>query len=385
MFVVYNCGVLTAEMLPVKPRDATVALIAISFAPLLFCRKQYCTAALALMTLPLLRLADAGFLQRYSIQELETHFAAVIKMAGPVMITGISILTYSSRIGRHWAIISAIGLILAITGSNLYEWMGYAKWSSIPGRMAGFHIHPNTGPTYCLLCLAILYTLNPRFWWNIMLTAVAAIPTALSISRSCCVLYFAVVAVYLALHFREHAKGLIILVCCAPPLIGTWFTIVESRASAGRLRHDEFIEGRFDAILRGDVEGLRSVERGKDLEDGWAAVQRQPVWGYGAGCATGERWQPHNQIVALWLELGVFGALIYVMQLLIPLVLCASQGFRNGWCLLPSFLNIPCLHWLVEMPPYWLALAVCYCALIRQRFEIRVSENAPASARAVAA
>ncbi len=121
------------------------------------------------------------------------------------------------------------------------------------------------------------------------------------------------------------------------------------------------------------------VGAAKDLADGWAAVWLRPMWGYGTGCAAGERWQPHNQVVAIWLELGIFGVLIYALQLLVPTVMCAMGGFRQGWCLLPAFLDIPCLHWLPDMPMFWLSLAVCYAELFKHRVEFRVSDEAPLS------
>ena len=129
-------------------------------------------------------------------------------------------------------------------------------------------------------------------------------------------------------------------------------------------------EGRFDAIYNLDVNGLKSAERGKDLEDGWEAVWRSPMWGYGPGATTGEVWQPHNQVVAIWLDIGILGLVLYAVQLLVPLGLCFANGFRGGYCLLPVFMDIPCQQWLVDMPCYWFALGVCYAELMPHRIAL---------------
>lgn len=377
LLVVYNSGVLTAEVLPLKPRDGTLALLALCVVPLLLSRKQYCVPALLLLTIPLLRLADAALLRRFDMHELGNHNASVANLAAPVLITAAMLVIYSSRIGRRFAIWGSVALILVIVGSNLYEWLGYAKWSSIDNRIAGFHRHPNTGPTFCMFCLTILFTLNKRFWWNMLMVLLSGIPTMLSISRSCTMIYFGVTAIYIAVNARQHWRGLLLVALMMPPVFSAWLAAVEARATHGRIRPDEFTEGRLAAIYKFDLKGLKSQERGKDLADGWAAVWLRPTWGYGTGCAGGERWQPHNQVVALWLELGIFGVLIYVLQLLVPTVACAMGGFRQGWCLLPAFLDIPCLHWLPDMPMFWLALAVCYAELFKHRVEFRVNESEP--------
>jgi hypothetical protein len=377
MFVVCCCGVLTADVLPVKPRDGTLALLGLCALPLLLSRKQYCVPALLLMTLPLLRVADAALLQRFDIRELGDQKAAVMNMLPPVLVTFTTLIILSSRVGRRFAVWSATTLILVIVASNLYEWLGYAHWSSIQNRVAGFHRHPNTGPTYALLCLGVLYALSPRFWTNLGLTLLAGIPTMLSISRSCTVIYFGVAGLYVLLNARRHARGLIIVALALPPVFSAWLATVQASATHGRIRPDEFTEGRLAAIYKFDVQGLKSQERGKDLADGWRAVWKSPVWGYGTGCAAGERWQPHNQIVALWLELGIGGVLIYLAQLLFALVLSARMGLRAGWCLLPLFLDIPCLHWLTDMPPYWFALAVAYHELVQHRIAFQVRDEAP--------
>ncbi len=385
MFVVCNCGILTAEVLPVKPRDGTLAMLSICALMLCVCRKFYCLPWLGLLVLPLARLADAALLQRYTMTEMGDHLSGVINAASPLVVFCTILAVYSTRAGKLFAIWGCASLILTIASSTFYEWLGLGHWTSIPGRMAGFHLHPNTGPTYSILCLTIVYTLNKRFWINMSLSAITILPTMLSISRSCLLMYFAVVGAYVIFNFPKHYKGLLLIIALAPTLIGAWLAAVEASATHGRLRKDEFIEGRFDAVFQGDFEGLKSAERGKDLEDGWAAVQKQPLWGYGLGCACGAVWQPHNQLVSIWLEIGFLGVVAYLIQLMVPLLACLWRRFPGGggWCLLPAFLNIPCQQWLLEMPPYLFALAVVYGEVFPHRVtllfrEPAVSEPTPA-------
>ncbi len=373
MFVIYNCGILTVGMLPIKPRDGTLLLLGATILPLLFCRQRHCLPALAVMIIPIWRVYDALFLRRFEIKGEEGgHIVGVLQMAVPGIIAGVAILVYGTRVGRLFAIAASVGLIVVCVASDLYEWMGFAKYTIVPGRMAGFLEHPNTAPTYGIMCLTVLYTLNKRFWWNMFMSFLVAIPAVLSISRSCMMIYFATVAIYVVLNFRAHFKGLLITAAMVPPVFLAWVGAVEASASHGRIRHDEFTEGRFEAIYKFDIDGLKSAERAKDLQDGWDGVWASPAWGYGPGGSRGERWQPHNQIVALWLDLGVLGMAVYVIQLLWPLIVSAMRGFPGGYCLIPAFLNVPCQHWLVEMAPYWFVLAVAYAEIFVHRVEIRM-------------
>ena len=373
MFVIYNCGILTVGILPVKPRDGTVLLLGATLLPLFFCRQRHSLPALAVLLIPLWRAFDALFLMRFEMKEGDGgHLTGVFQMAVPGIVAGVAVLVYGTRVGKLFAIASSVGLIAVCVASDLYEWMGFAKFTNVPGRMAGFLEHPNTAPTYSIICLTVLYTVNKRFWWNMFMSFLVAIPAVLSISRSCMMIYFATVALYVMFNFRSHIKGLLIMAAMIPPVFLAWVGAVEASASHGRIRHDESTEGRFEAIYKFNFDGLKSPERAKDLQDGWDGVWASPTWGHGPGGSRGERWQPHNQLVALWLDLGLLGLVTYIVQLVWPLIMSTMRGFRGIYCLLPAFLNIPCQHWLVEMAPYLFGLAVAYCEIFVHRVEIRV-------------
>jgi hypothetical protein len=73
---------------------------------------------------------------------------------------------------------------------------------------------------------------------------------------------------------------------------------------------NEDVGSRLQAIYDLDFEKIKSPERAKDLQDGWEAVSRAIMFGHGTGAGT-NRWQPHNQFVSIWLDIGIFGVVFF--------------------------------------------------------------------------
>ncbi|MCV5900502.1 hypothetical protein OFN63_30875, partial [Escherichia coli] len=60
-----------------------------------------------------------------------------------------------------------------------YEFLGFRAFTRIPGRMAGYSTAPNDPPIIISLMLSAVFTLNPRFWWNMVLVGVVTPAIAL--------------------------------------------------------------------------------------------------------------------------------------------------------------------------------------------------------------
>jgi hypothetical protein len=133
------------------------------------------------------------------------------------------------------------------------------------------------------------------------------------------------------------------------------------------------------AIWELDFERIKSPERGKDLQDGWEAAGKKPLWGHGTGAGT-SIWKPHNQIVSLWIDIGVIGVLLYIGSLLLLTFRCFTHNLRGFYCLVPLWLFVPCSQILIESPHYWFAAAVCCNLVFAGRFRLVLS--APAKAQA---
>lgn len=363
---------------PVKPRDYNILFTLVSVILVFACRPAFCFPALALGTIPLLRLLDAAFLQRYNHIEFGGHSIYVMMLAGYLIVTIGAILSLNASKGREIAVWVAAITIAVNSAVNLYEYLGFAHYTRIPGRMSGFHVDPNHSPIINCLMLGILFTLNPRYWWNMLLVLVSALGIALTMSRSGMAVFAAMTGIYVLLHFRERIAGMLGLAVVALPVLVVGIGIMGASSTKQGIVKNEDTSSRMQAIYELDFEKLKSPERAKDLADGWEAVTLKPFLGWGTG-AGGLKWQPHNMFVTQWIDLGLPGLFHYVGALLTFSVLCAFKRFRGGFCLMPVWLFIPCSQVLLETPAYWYSFAVAALVLFPKRFRL-VLQSAPRTA-----
>lgn len=377
------CG-FEAGWWPVKPRDYNLGLAACAAVTILFCRPAFSVMALAILTIPLPRILDAAILQRYEILEYGGHSVYVFTMISLWIISTVGVLSIGTTRGPQVAAAVAVCTIIACTAANLYEWLGYASWTLIPGRVAGWHLDPNNSPIIMCLMLGILFTVEKRFWWNFAWIGIAAIGVAVTMSRSGMASYFVVVSLYIASNLRAHFKGIAIVIACGVPLLVAGLGILGASNSSKGIRKNDDTAARMEAIYHLDFEKLKSPERKKDLMDAWEAVGNSPVTGFGMGA--GElKWRPHNMIVAHWLDVGIFGVLQYIGALLLCTFWSAINRFRAIFCLLPLWLFIPASQALLETTAYWFAWGVAAYSLFPRRFTLALSSHAPSPAGAARA
>lgn len=361
---------------PLKPRDFNLVVGLPAIALLIFSRPGFCVPALALLTVPLLRLLDAAFLQRFSCVAYGDHSTYIMALAGIFLVTSAAVLSLQGARGPRIAVGVAGVAIVVNSVVNLYEYLGFASFTRIVGRMSGFHIDPNHSPIIICLMLGILFTLNPRYWWNMFLVAVGAVGIALTMSRSGMAVFACMTGIYVLLHFREHKAGMITLGGIAVPLLAIGIGIMGATSTRQGLAKNEDTSGRMEAIYNLDFEKIKSPERAKDLTDGWEAVTLKPVTGYGTGAGTSQ-WQPHNQFVTQWIDLGLPGLFQYAGALLAVTIACALKRFRGGFCLIPIWLFIPCSQLLLETPAYWYCFAVAAMTIFPKRYSLTLRRPAP--------
>ncbi len=356
---------------PLKPRDFNVALSAVTFGLLIFTRPRFSIAALLLLTIPLGRVLDAAFLRRYVQIEFGAHSVYVLMLAGYFIITAAGVFSLGSSKGRQISIIVATFAIVVNSVMNLYEWLGFATYTRIVGRMAGFHIDPNHSPIIICLMLGILFTWNRRYWWNMAMVVIGAVGIALTMSRSGMAVFAFMSAIYVLLHFKEHKAAMLGLAAACVPLLVIGVSIMGATSTRQGLAKNEDTTGRMEAIFNGDFDKLKSPERAKDLADGWEAVTKRPIIGYGTGAGDGgDTWQPHNMFVTQWIDMGLPGLLQYLGALLTISIACAMKRFRGGFCLMPVWLFIPCSQVLLETPAYWYSFAVAATVVFSKRYSL---------------
>ena len=361
---------------PIKPRDFNLVLGIPALALLLFSRPSFCLPSLALLSIPLVRLLDAAFLQRFSHVALGDHSIYVMALAGLFLLTTAAIFSLNGSKGARIAIWVAGVSIVLNSAMNLYEYLGFASYTRIVGRMSGFHIDPNHSPIIICLMLGILFTLNKRYWWNLLLVFVGAAGIALTMSRSGMAVFAFMTSIYVLLHFKEHKASMITFGVIGIPLLAIGIGIMGTTSTRQGLARNEDTSSRMEAIYNLDFDKIKSPERAKDLADGWEAVTLKPVAGYGTGAGTSQ-WQPHNQFVTQWIDLGLLGLIQYLGALLTVTIACMWKRFRGGFCLMPIWLFIPCSQVLLETTAYWYCFAVAALVVFPKRYSLTFRQPAP--------
>lgn len=366
---------------PLKPRDFNLGLAACAALTILFCKPAFSMMALALLTIPLPRILDAALLRRYEMLEYGGHNVYVFMMISLWVISAVGVLSIGTARGTQMAATVAVTTILACVAANLYEWLGFASWTLIPGRVAGWHLDPNNSPIIICLMLGILFTVQPRFWWNVLWISVATVGVAVTMSRSGMAVFFVMVSLYIAGNMRHHFKGIALIALGGVPLLIAGLGILSASNSSKGIRKNDDNVARMEAIYRLDFEKLKSPERKKDLLDAWEAVGNSPVTGFGMG--SGElKWRPHNMIIAHWLDVGIFGVLQYVGGLVVFTLCSLLNRCRAIFCLVPLWLFIPCSQALLETTAYWFTWGVAAYTLFPKRFTLALaSRDAPAAGR----
>lgn len=369
----------SAGVLHIKPRDYTLLSVAAVGVLVMLNRPSICPPAFLMLIVPLLRVLDAAFLQRFTITALGDHSIVVMTLISNFLVTFTTVLCLSSEPWRRVALWVGVFTALLSAFGVYYEWLGFRSFTRIPGRMAGFPEDPNDPPIMITLMLSVIFTLNPRFWWNMVLVGVVAPAIALTLSRSGMAVFSCLMLCYLLANLRKHFMGMLILVAVVVPLaIGGVAILSQTSTKVGLVTNKDTTD-RLKAIYELDFERIKSPERGKDLQDGWEAAGKKPLWGHGTGAGTSV-WKPHNQVVSLWIDIGIPGVLLYVGGLLLLTFRCFTTGMRGAFCLVPLWLFIPCSQILVESPHYWFAAAVCSNLVYTGRF--RLVLRSPAKSQA---
>ncbi len=354
--------------MPIKPRDYTLLLLGAVFFLLALGRPRISFPSLLLLLPPLLRVLDAAFLRRFDVSFLGEHSVFVMNLTSALLVSFASLALLSAPEWRRIAYYVAVGAIVFINASIYYEATGAQSFTRIPGRLAGFPVDPNDGPITTCLMLGIAFTLQPAFWKNLALAAFATPAIALTMSRSGLAIFAFMVGLYILLNARQHLTGLLLIAAFGIPLAIGGVAVLAQRSGGGLIK-DENTQSRLQAIYELDFEKLKSPERAKDLADGWEAVGRAPVWGHGTGAGTAW-WQPHNQFVAVWLDIGLPGVVTLAAPLLGLTLLCFLNRLTGLFCLIPVWLFIPCSQILLDAPQFWLCFGVATCVLLPGRFKL---------------
>lgn len=361
--------------LSLKPRDFTLGLSFLCLFLVFLNRPAFSPVAFGLLIIPALRLADSALLKRYENVQVGDHSIAVMTLASVFLVTVVSLMVLCAENGLQIARRAAMVIIILGSGSILYEAAGYAEYTQIPGRPAGFAEQPNEAIIITCLMLGVVLSTSENFWANVVMIAVTAVGVGVTLSRSGLVVFALLVFCYTMANLRRHAGKIVLIVAVSIPAVLAGFAILWQMASSHNFGTDKNALDRVDAItgiFTGSTDKMESAERMKDLRDGWEAVGDAPIFGHGTGCAS-SRWQPHNQWVAIWLDIGVGGVLLLVSTLLFLTIRVVISGGRGLFALLPLWGFTVFSQNLIEMAVYWMCAGVVAMLSTKARFRIKLS------------
>lgn len=364
-------GAYNAGLSPLKPVLFVLVAVMGCIGLSMLNKPRFAPVALFVLLLPLVRIFDAVVLARAEVSSVGQTGMDLIRML-LVLISILAVLSTDQGLRAvRWAAILAICLT---TASEIYEMLGFAKFTSIPGRYAGFNGHPNFPPVLLCEMLGIVFALSPNFRLNCMLIGVSFVGVALTYGRSGFLVLAVMAGIYILMNARRNLGFLILIAAIAIPAAGVGFAILQSQTEKG-ITKDKNTAERLEAIYTLDFDKLKSPERVKDLSDAWEAVLQKPIFGHGTG-VSGARWAPHNEYVSLWLEMGIPGLLLFVGTLGALIIRSIMTGGRAGYLVFAILAYTPAGQGRIEMPHFCLALSTAAVLLWPGRYRVVLRHQA---------
>ncbi len=302
------------------------------------------------------RALDAALLSRF--KHPDGHDSAVISLAAAVFMAivifcSVGIMKKTTFLPA--IIASALTIVLCVA-SILIEWLGFIDFTTVDGRFAGFAGDPNRACVYMNVMLGVFITLSRSFWANIAAIGVTAIGVLPTLSRGGMLILAMIVFAFALANLQRHGGKLALIAILAVPAVFAGIGILQAKgAKNGKV--DNNVKDRIGAMFGGDVSGMQSDERVKDLEDGLNAVRKSPIFGMGTGAGT-DHFQPHNQIVSLWIDLGLWGAFLYIAFLLTLCLKTARYRLRYACVLIPLVFYVPLSQALLENYAYFYGCSI---------------------------
>jgi O-Antigen ligase len=365
-------GSYDAGLSPLKPSLFLWGSAAFCIGMALISDPKLCPAVPFILILPVWRVLDAALLARFEaadVTELMMNpFRALVGLLAVLAVLS----TSASRPAVLWA---AIVAIVMTTGSEIAEAVGLAKFTPIPGRFCGFSQHPNWPPMILSEMLGVIFALSKNFRLNMIMLAIAFPGVALTYGRSGMVCLGLMAFVYVMLNARRHPAFILTIVLVCAPLVGIGFAYLKSNTEKGVVK-DKDTGSRIEAIYSLDFDKLQSPERAKDLMDAVEGAMKKPIFGQGVG-SSGSAWAPHNEVVSIWLEIGIPGLLIFSFLHLGLTWASIARGGIAGFCIYAIWFFVPAAQGRIDSVHYWLAASVAAHLIWTKRygFVLRPARN----------
>lgn len=276
---------------------------------------------------------------------------------------------------RLAVIVSAI-LVLIVNGTlNFWEWFNPGYFSTVEGRSAGLLGNANVAAYSIALMLGGVLAAGIPRTLGYALICIAALGIFFTLSRGGAVSWLLVVGVYIVATFEARSRSLALgFILLAASGLVIFYLI----ASIGVDDSNADVQSRFD-LFSGQVGSLDVNDSSRvDLFlmslDG---IKRAPLQGFGTFSAS-SIFRPHNQFLAVWLDNGIIGLILFVSAICVLGWECFKARrpvLFVGYAALLS--TTPFSHNLLEdysFLPAWVA-----CAMFAMAKQNRQDEKAPSN------
>ncbi|MDG2122743.1 MAG: O-antigen ligase family protein [Verrucomicrobiales bacterium] len=360
LFVPYTTGAMhwffEQGYVPIQPVFYMLGLGGLVVATGTIKRPEFSATALLVLGVVGARAGDVVFLQRFAYPWAPKTMMFFLTSVVFMVVVSAVIAGMMRRVSKLPMLAVAVATVVVCAGVNLYEFAGFGDYSSVKGRAAGFLGDSNDSAIAITLMLGVFLSCSRSFWWGALMVGISGAGVLVTLSRSGMLVYVLMLVVWALLNLRQNFGRLAIIAAVGVPLasLGVGAMMAFSAKSAGVLG-DENVEGRLAALFGGDIEKMASNERSRDLKEGLVGITKAPIAGLGTGAGTA-LYMPHNQLVAVWIDLGLVGVLLYGGLLVVLGWQCLACGFKGVLVLIPVVGYVPFSQTLLEIPTYWLAV-----------------------------
>lgn len=358
-------------LFPLRPAFYLLFIGTLNFLWVIGKSPDWTKTSILVILLLLLRALDAAILQRFTYPD--GHSTAVFGLFAAIFMAVIlfSVAGVMHKTSYLPALVTSVSTVILCVVSLIAEWLGFFDFTIVDGRFSGFAGDPNRACVVMNLMLGVFLIINKRFWPNIGMIALTAVGVFPTLSRGGLMILTLITFSYIFLNLHRHFGKILITAGAAVPVILLGIGLLATKGSENG-KKDSNVEARMSAIFGGEVSGLQSNDRMKDLTDGLEAVASAPITGIGTGAGT-NFYQPHNQFISLWIDLGLIGPALYGIILVLLCWKAVASQLRSLYLVIPLVLYFPLSQALLENHAYFYAFSIALIVSSRSFLSVRLS------------
>jgi O-Antigen ligase len=327
---------------PIQPRNYLVGIVGLLSILAFAKRPRISLSVVVLLALIILRIGDTFFLHRVSSLDqsevLSTLGAALAYALGIVFLCGDPIAL------RQSALWCGILTIVFCCGINAWEWQNPGYFSTDEGRSAGMLGNANASAGASVAMLGLVLSMTPPLWLAAAAICSAGIGVFFTLSRGGAIVWLLVTVAYLMIVAKGRLRRVLGFAFWVALLVFLMLRVIdfENPLSSGRANAST----RDVSNRERELFGLESIDANDTsrvdlLLDGLEGVRQQPVLGYGTGASWGFPYRPHNEFIAVWLDNGIVGMVLFSLGLCL---LVGNSILKN------KVLIIGCIPLIAEIP-----------------------------------